>query len=171
MNPAVVHAFLFPACMALFGPEYNTPEAQAMMLAIGMQESDFIHRQQLVGNHRNWWESLKGPATSFWQFEKQGIAGVLGHAKTGPLARRVLNTLGYPDDVAVIHDAIRHNDILAVAFARLLIFTHPDPLPRDESGVEEGWKQYQWCWRPGKPKRERWPLRYARAWQIIRDAA
>lgn len=170
MNPHTVHDFLIPACKALFPASFTafgTPPAIAMLLAIGLQESDFEARRQLVGHNRNWWDSLTGPATSFWQFEKGGIQAILAHAKTGPILKDILTTLGYPDDADVIHDAITHNDILAVCCARLLLYTYPGPLPRPQD-TTEAWRQYIWCWRPGKPTTERWPTRYRLAWDIVR---
>jgi hypothetical protein len=169
VTPETLNSFLVPACLSLFPEKYNTPEARAMLIAIALQESDLEHRQQLIGNHRNWWESLNGPATSYWQFEKIGIRGVLEHRKTGPLAREVLEKLGYPEDVNTIHKAIAHNDILAVCIARLALYRLPQPLPqRDQS--EMGWNQYVEAWRPGKPKRERWAERFELAWQVVGGA-
>lgn len=166
MDASVAHGFLVSACLQLFPDRYNTPPARAMLLAIALQESDFIHRQQLIGNHRNWWESLKGPATSFWQFERIGIRGVLEHHTTGPLIREVLDTLGYPEDVGTIHTAVTHNDILAACFARLLLWQVPQALPGPDQ-ASEAWRQYLRAWRPGKPRPERWQSRYHTAWNIV----
>lgn len=170
MNAQIAHDFLLPACLSLFPAQYNTPAARAMMLAIALQESDFESRQQLIGHHRNWWQSLNGPAVSYWQFERIGIRGVLEHRSTGPLIRRVLSKLGYPDDVETIYKALIHNDILAVCFARLLLFRVPQALPAGPQEVNEAWRQYLWAWAPGKPKPERWPSRYALAWEIVARA-
>ncbi|MDP2141297.1 MAG: hypothetical protein Q8L20_10845 [Gammaproteobacteria bacterium] len=166
MKPQVAHDFLLASCLKLFPSQYNTPEARAMVIAIGLQESDFKHRQQLIGNHRNWWQSLSGPAVSYWQFERIGIRGVLEHRITGPLIRVVLDKLGYPADVETIYKALIHNDILAVCFARLLLFTVPDPLPT-RTQPAKAWEQYLWAWRPGKPKPDRWNERFAAAWEIV----
>lgn len=167
MKPQVVYDFLLPAAMRLFPSQYSSPEAAAMLLAIGLQESDFRERQQLIGHHRTWWQSLTGPAVGYWQFERIGIRGVLGHAQTGPMARRVLEKLGYPDDVETIHKALIHNDLLAVAFARLLLFTVPEPLPTLRSPADYAWGQYLWAWRPGKPKPDRWAARWNEAVMIV----
>lgn len=166
MNPKAAHDFLIPACLSLFPSKYDSPQARAMLIAIALQESDFIHRQQLIGNHRHWWQSINGPARSFWQFERIGISGVLEHHTTGGLARRVLSTLGYPDDVNTIHKAVTHNDILAVCFARLLLWQLPQALPgRDQPAL--GYRQYLQAWRPGKPRPERWQSRFETAWSIV----
>ena len=171
MTPELAHNFLLPAAIGIFAPKtrdkFMSPAGVAMMIAIGLQESDFLHRQQLIGNHRSWWQSINGPAVSFWQDELPTISLVLNHGRIGPMFREVLSMLGYPAEPKVIFEALKHNDLLAVAFNRLLLFTYPGPLPA-EHDIEEGWKQYVWCWRPGKPKPERWASRYARAWQIVR---
>src|SRR3990167_3938892 len=96
MKPEFLLKPLVPSCQALFGPEMTTPAAQAMLLAIAMQESDLIHRQQLIGTSRNWWQSLNGPATGLWQFEKVGVEAVLNHRKAGPMAQRIVIDMGYP---------------------------------------------------------------------------
>ena len=47
--------------LKLLPPKFDTPEARVMMLAIGMQESRFLHRKQ-----------IGGPARGFFQFEEGG---------------------------------------------------------------------------------------------------
>lgn len=168
MDARIAHDFLLPACNSLFPPHFNTPAARALLLAIGLQESDFEHRQQLIGNHRNWWESIRGPATSFWQFEKIGIQEVFRHPATRQHALRLIAKLGYPEDVNVIHSAIKHNDLLAVGIARLAIYRTPYALPKQHE-YEEAWRQYLQVWRPGKPKPDRWQMRYATAWEIVNN--
>lgn len=166
MNPITVHSFLLPACKSLFSDYLMDKNAQAMLIAIGLQESDFLHRRQLIGRNRNWWESLKGPASGFWQFEKIGIRGVIEHHRAGPMFKKVCDTLGYPMDVNVIHKAIVHNDILAVALARCLLWTVPEKLPGVGEALD-GWNQYLSAWRPGKPSPVRWEERYIKAWDIV----
>lgn len=166
MNPRTAHDFLLPACLSLFPEKYDSPASRAMLIAIALQESDFIHRRQLIGNHRHWWQSINGPAVSFWQFERIGIRGVLDHHTTGDLIRIVLNKLGYPDDLGTIYKAIIHNDILAVCFARLLLWQLPQALPnRGQSAL--GYRQYLQAWKPGRPRPDRWQSRFETAWSIV----
>lgn len=166
MNTQIAHDMLLPACMAIFPSSFNSPQARAMILAICLQESDFQHRQQLIGNHRHWWESIKGPARGYAQFEMIGVSGVLEHPASRPIALSVLRTLGYPADVTTIHKALTHNDILMVAFARLALWRLPEKLPGyDEPGL--AWAQYLAVWAPGKPKPERWKERFDHAWDIV----
>lgn len=166
MTPEIAHKILLPASKSLFKSSWYTPEAQAMMIVIALQESDFIHRQQLIGHHRNWWESIKGPAVSFWQFERIGIRGVLTHHSTRQKAAEICEMFGYPTDVEVLHQALKHNDLLAACFARLLLYTVPQRLP-SKNEPAEGWNQYLIAWRPGKPSQHRWSDRWAKAWSIV----
>jgi hypothetical protein len=63
-------------------------------------------------------------------------------------------------------NAIEHDDVLAAAAARLLLFTDPRALPGlgDEA---EAWRCYMRNWRPGKPHRTTWPDLYAQALAAI----
>lgn len=129
---------------------FDSPEARVMLCAIGLQESRFRHRRQ-VG----------GPARGFWQFERGGgVAGVLNHASSrGPTAA-VLALRGVkPADA---YATLETDDMLACAFARLLLYTDPRPLPAI-GDVDGAWDYYIANWRPGKPHRGTWDALYAQA--------
>jgi hypothetical protein len=67
---------------------------------------------------------------------------------------------------AAVYHQLESDDILACAFARLLLWTVPDSLPgRDEE--QRAWSQYVSAWRPGKPRRDKWQRNYAKAWDAI----
>ena len=170
MKPEIVQAYLLPACANLFPHRTGSMmslEAQAMLLAIGLQESEFKHRQQLTGGFRDWWKSLTGPAAGYWQFERIGVKGVMEHQSTKGMAQQLCITMGYPVDVDTIWSAIRYDNILAVAFARLALYRLPQPLPkRDQPGI--AWSQYLSAWRPGKPHPEKWERNWERAWSIVK---
>lgn len=145
---------VIPASMAMLPSKMDSAEARAELIAIGLQESRFKHRRQ-----------VQGPALSFWQAESGGgFRGLLTHSATGELARGILRTMAYgePDDSDFA--AIEHNDILACIGARLLLWTHPGPLPRTAA---DGWAYYLATWRPGKPKAATWPEFYAQAWELL----
>jgi hypothetical protein len=142
---------LLPAAM-------DSPAARAMVLAICLQESDLQHRRQ----------QGHGPARGYAQFEQVGVAGVLMHQASRLHAVRVCEALDVPATPAAVHAALEYHDVLTVAFARLLLWTHPDPLPPDEHHWEIGWAQYLACWRPGKPRREKFPGCYGVAWDLQR---
>ncbi|MEX0297245.1 hypothetical protein AAH995_28740 [Pseudomonas putida] len=90
-----------------------------MLLSSGLQESRLIHRRQ-----------IGGPAQGLWQFEKDGrVRGVLEHSITQALARSVCQARGVPVTNAAVYAVLEHDDVLAAAFARLLLWTDPAPLP------------------------------------------
>jgi len=144
---------IFPAAFSLLPEKMDTPEARAMLLAIGLQESRFEHRVQ-----------IRGPAHGYWQFERGGgVRGVLRHPASETHAKHVCSVLNYRSESDEVYRAIVDNDILACCFARLLLWTLPGSLPgAAESG--EGWRQYIEAWRPGKPHRETWDGFYEQAW-------
>lgn len=158
MTPELFVDHALGPALKLLPPAMDTPEARAMVVAICLQESKLQHRHQ-VG----------GPAHGYAQFEAGGgVRGVLAHAASKSHARAVLTALDYASDadVQACYAAIEHNDILAAAFARLLLWTLPDKLPNQDS-PDIGWKQYLKAWRPGKPHPESWDEYFNQAWDII----
>ena len=145
---------LLPACM-------ESPQAEVMLLAIGLQESSFIHRRQL-GN---------GPAKSFWQAEQGGgmVTGLLRYHddRVRDLARGLCAVRGVEPTPSSVWSAIEHDDVLAVGLARLLLWTDPAPLPAlgDADGA---WQLYLRTWRPGRPHPGSWPSLYAQALEVVR---
>lgn len=148
---------VIPETLALLGqPRLDTPAARAMLLAIGLQESRFEHRVQ-----------IGGPAHGYWQFEEGGgVKGVLRHEATKGPIRAVLAARGVADTTRAAYDAIVSDDVLACAFARLLLWTLPGALPA-RGDPEGGWRQYVDAWRPGKPHRQTWDALYAQAWGLV----
>ena len=149
---------VFPATFSLLEPKLDSRPARAMLLAIGLQESRFEYRKQ-----------IGGPAHGFWQFEEGGgVRGVLRHPATSGTIRAVLAVRGVADATRAAYDAIVNDDVLACAFARLLLWTLPGALP-DEGDCEAGWQQYVAAWRPGKPHRHTWDAFYAQAWLLVNE--
>lgn len=150
MNPfTFIHVALTPG-FSLLPPEMDTPAARAMVVAIALQESDLEHRRQLGG----------GPARGFLGFEPVGCLGVLTHPRTRIEAAAVCRELAVPAQAPVICAAMEWADALAVAFARLYLWSSPLPLPPDEHSYEIGWALYRHTWRPGKPRPERWAANF-----------
>lgn len=146
--------FIYPAAMALLPERMHSPEAKAMLLAIGFQESGFSYRKQ-----------LSGPARGFWEFEEDGgVHGVLVHRATKPIIDPILPVLAVP--AWGVYDALSNHDVLACVFARLLLWTHPDPLPASNNPAG-AWHYYVETWRPGKPRREVWDWNFERAWKEV----
>jgi hypothetical protein len=147
---------LINAGLQLLPARYNTTAAKAMLIAIGLQESRFTHRVQ-----------VKGPAKGYWQFEKNGgVLGVMEYHSTQSLIEGVCLKLNYPMDTEILYRALQHNDLLAVCFARLLLYPYPGALP-ERGNAMDGWHQYIQTWRPGKPHRETWDDFYEQAWDMV----
>jgi hypothetical protein len=138
---------------SVLGPRPTvTPAARVMLLAISGQEGDFSKRRQ-----------IGGPARSYWQMERGGgVAGVLAHHVTGPMAAKVCDALDIPGDLTTVFEAVAWSDHLAVAMARLLLWTDVTPLPTvGQQAV--AYACYAGLWRPGKPGPDRWPDNYSAA--------
>lgn len=146
---------------ALLPPRMGSAAATAMLLACGLQESELVHRRQLGD----------GPARGLWQFEEGGgVFGVLQHRASEAFAEKCCIELGVHPSRRDVWQALEHNDVLAAVFARLLLFTHPHPLPipLDEVVVRDvSWEYYRWLWRPGVPRPEDWPANWARACEFV----
>ena len=157
MTPEFINRWILPAAFSLLPAEYDTPAARRLMIAIALQESRFKARRQMG----------QGPARSFWQFERIGVEGLLvkvDKAKTASRLADICNAMGVRPVVDDIHAAIEHNDILAACCARLLIFTHQNPIPTDR---DLAWAYYLKLWRPGKAKPESWADHWQTACELI----
>lgn len=158
MKPALLLQNAIVPALKLLPSSMDSPQAVAMLIAIAAQESRIEHRAQ-----------IGGPARGYWQFELGGgVRGVLTHPSSKPHIQSALAALDYDADSPAItcYGIIQHNDILAAAFARLLLWTLPDPLP-DHGEPTEGWDQYIAAWRPGKPHRSTWAAHFATAWGVL----
>ena len=145
-------------------------EASVMLLAIGLQESRFIDRRQLVGKP----PEPTGPAKSFWQGERGGgmVQGVRMHEATRDKAKLLYKARGVQPNNQAIWDAIENDDVLAAGLARLLLWSDPKALPK-LGDVEAAWQLYLRTWRPGAytngtpakraELREKWTGNYAKA--------
>ena len=131
----------------------DTPTARMLLLAIGLQESEFKYRRQLGG----------GPARGFWENEKGGsVKGVVTNASTAAHCRNLALACGVRFDIDAIYNALEHDDVLAAGVARLILFADPRPLPPMDDPVLT-WACYLRNWRPGKPRPQDWPKNHASA--------
>lgn len=127
-----------------------------MIIAIGLQESGFLHRRQ----------QPTGPARSFFQFELIGIVGLCQHHRSTIFLRDLCERMSLEFNPETIHEAIEHNDVLAIACARRLLAQSPQSLPgRDEP--ERAWQEYLKLWRPGQPRPAKWGAYWQQAWEIV----
>lgn len=138
----------------------RTEASEILLLAIAIQESGLDHRYQ-VSQYGS--DAHPGPARGWWQFETTGVAGVLNHPRTEARAQSACDHLHVFAHPHAVWRAIEGHDGLAVAFARLLLWSDPVPLPTDESGA---WDCYLRNWRPGRPIRAKW----AACWRMAHEA-
>ncbi|WP_063588223.1 hypothetical protein [Achromobacter ruhlandii] len=142
---------------ALLPAKMDSREARCVMLAIGLQESRFTHRQQ-----------IGGPARGFWQFEKGtrascgGVWGVFLHAASKDHLAALCKARSVACDPDAIYAALEYDDVLAAGVARLLLWTDPKALPSVGDG-DAAWALYLRTWRPGKPHPHTWPDLYRQA--------
>lgn len=137
----------------------DTPEARRFLVAIALQESALRHRRQVVAGRE------VGPAVSFWQFEMGGgCAGVLRHRSTEVRMRTICTDYNVEPTPEGLWLAMRYQDVVAAAAARLLIYTLPRSLPQSAG---EGWAQYIDAWRPGKPHHSKWAGNWAAAHALV----
>lgn len=146
--------------LSLLPEKMDSKEARVMLVAIGLQESRFQHRRQLVGNPPR----PVGPAKSYWQAERGGgmVHGVRTHPATKAIAASLYKARGVAPTNQAIWDAIENDDVLAAALARLLLWTDPHKLPA-VGDVDAAWDLYIRTWRPGKPHRHTWDEMYTKA--------
>jgi hypothetical protein len=163
MPPIQTGAGIVEKTMAhLLPAKFDGVQARVMLLAIGLQESDFVHRSQ-----------IGGPARSYWGFEQGGgIQGVLQNQASKPYARAVCGLRAVAPVASDVYGAFLSDDLLACAFARLLLWTDAAPLPvmGDRQGA---WDYYHRNWKPGAFDRgtpeqqakvlDRWAANYALA--------
>lgn len=127
----------------------NTMAARRFLLTIALQESALKHRRQVTSGGQE-----LGPASSFWQFEKNGgCRGVLDHPATSEKMRTICADFNVEPTPLGLWEAMRYHDVVAAAAARLLVYTLPSKLP---ATAPEGWAQYIQAWRPGKPHMNTW---------------
>lgn len=169
MLKAILKNAVIPA-LQLLPEKMDSPAARVMLLAIGLQESRFTERRQLVGKP----PKPIGPAKSFWQGEKGGgmVHGVRMHPATRDAAEYLYRVRGVQSRDEAIWDAIEYDDVLAAGLARLLLWSDPGRLPA-EGDEGRAWALYLRTWRPGAydrgssgqraQLRAKWASHYARA--------
>jgi hypothetical protein len=155
VTPHAFHDFALRPALTMLPPAMTSPEARAMVLAIALQESKLIARRQ-----------VHGPARGYAQFEFAGVSGVMRHEASRVYADQLCDALDVPPLIGTVHAALEYQDILAAGFARLLLWTHPHPLPK-EPQAWLGWQQYLATWRPGKPHQHTWQDHWTTAWAVV----
>lgn len=130
--------------MAILPAKMDSPRARHLLRTIALQEAfkdgKWFTYQELA-------DGGKGPARGGWQFERAGgVAGVLSHPASMRHAQSVCLARGVTASPRNVWTALETDEVLAAAFARLLLWTDPEPLPGD---VEGAFRLYLRTWRPG----------------------
>ena len=98
--------------LRLLPPAMGSKEARAMLYAIGLQESRFTHRAQVIDG------GGKGPARGYWQFERGGgVTGVLRHPASRFWMNSACNARNVPAQPMNVWLALETDDVLAAAAA------------------------------------------------------
>lgn len=146
------------AAFLLLPAKMDSRAARVIHAAIGYQETKYLTRVQ-YGN---------GPARGYWQMEKGGgVKGVMQFGgQVGDLALKVCEARNVPFQRDLVWAAMAEDDVLAAAFARLLMYTDASPLP---SNQQEAWRMYaNRVWNPGKPHPDEWPASWAFGLECVR---
>lgn len=147
--------------LRLLPPAMDSKESRVILYAIGLQESRFTHRAQVVNG------GGKGPARGYWQFERGGgVTGVLRHPASKYWMNSVCNARNVPAQPMNVWLALETDDVLAASAARLLLFTDPAKLPAIGEQATS-LRYYLRVWRPGKPRPETWPECYTTALEAV----
>lgn len=156
-SPATALREVIDPGLALLPATMHTGTARVLVLGICMQESGLSNRVQMGG----------GPAHGLPQFERGGgVRGVLTHPASRGLAADLCAHRGIVATEQAVWAEMAIDDLLAVAMARLLLYTDPRPLPvmGDADGA---WAYYESIWRPGKPRPNAWKVNYPAALRAI----
>jgi hypothetical protein len=142
--------------LALLPAVLDSRDARVMLLAVALQESGLKYRRQ-----------IHGPALGLWQFEQgDGVHGVLQHATARLMALGVCEARGVVPIDHEVYAALERDDLIACAFARLLLFTDPKSSPK-AGEMAAAWALYLRTWRPGRPHLSRWETNYPRAVEAV----
>jgi hypothetical protein len=154
MNAESFLTAIIEPCAAQF-PFRDTHEARVLLLAIAGQESSWSSRAQ-----------ARGPARGFWQFEQGTIQLLMTNPTTSNTLFNLCVKLEITWSASVIYEAIKWNDVLAYACARLLLWAEKAPLPIIGAS-KEAWSYYLHTWHPGHPRPIDWPDNYEAAEQAL----
>lgn len=135
---------------------FDGPKPETLLLAIAFQESGIADRIQGPGD--------RGPARSFYQFERIGVLDVV--QRQSVMMKAACEFLVLPDTTDAIWHHMAYNDQLATAVARLALRSDRAALP-DTTDEDAAWAYYVRVWKPGKPHRDRWTKNWANAVGIV----
>lgn len=151
-----VTRIVYAAALSFFPRHLDSPEARALLTAIALQGSGLRDRMQHGSSITH----------SLWAFDIATLRAALTHSHSKPFIGPVLSAMGYDQMPTTSYEAIKHNDVLACCYARALLCTHPQPLPKQDE-TELAWSYYFDLWRPGMSGRQAWPHNFETAWRAI----
>jgi hypothetical protein len=158
-TPADCLAQVISPALAYLDPPLDSPEARVLLLATALQESGLRTRLQDGG----------GPAHGLWQTEQGGARCVLDNAVSKKLAADLCSKFAVAPISSDVYWTLAHDDLFACAFARLMLWCDPHPLP-ELGDADDAWLCYQKNWGPGKPRPQEWPANYAAALAAVQAA-
>ncbi len=155
MSPLQLVTDVITPALELLPAKMTSLAATVMVLATHFQEDPEDLPQQMGG----------GPAHGFWQFERGGaVVGVMTHPASHQHAVNVCAARGVRFQADDVYQALCTDNVLAAAFARLLLWTDPAALPEPVlASGDDAWELYKRTWRPGKPGPDRWPGNWRKA--------
>lgn len=159
-TPQTVLAKVIVPALALLPAQMDTPEARAMLLAIGGQESGYRTRQQ-DGN---------GPAHGLWQNERPVQQLLLDNKTSAPDVYALCKSRAVAPLASDMYWALLTDDIFAAGIARLILWCDPHPLPA-LGDQDTAWDCYLRVWGPGKPRPTDWPANYRAALAAVTGAS
>lgn len=138
-----------------------SPAEHLLLLTIGGQEGGWTYSIQ----------SNNGPAHSFWQFEIEGVGGVLVNSATAAMARALCSVEGIQpaQGAAWRYMATEQADHFSAGIARLLLWSDLHTLPAIDD-VEGMQTYYIRNWRPGRRSDNEWRERFAAAQAALSEA-
>lgn len=157
MSPELFHGLVIRPTLrwlATFDPGVDSLEAELQLLATAIQESNLKARKQMP----------RGPARSLFQIESPTAYSVLNKWKPArDFCEALLLSTGNLTDFSYM---LKFSDAGACAIARGILRLDPRPLPKigDQGGA---WECYMRCWRPGKPRPEKWAATYKLAMESV----
>lgn len=151
-------AHVLPAAYAVLPEAMWTRQAARLILAVGLQSTDFRERRIAARTLRR----------GFWLLEPAHVSGILKFTKgRGPLVAAA-HLLGYPISMmerGELAAALEHNDTLGFVVARCLLPPHLEAL----DGAEAAWRTYTLLWLPkgAAAVNRHWDEHYAAADRLL----
>lgn len=124
--------------------EMDSPEARLIVLATGVQETQYQTRQQ-----------VDGPARGLFQAQYNFILDLMHNPASGNHVWNLCGVMGITYGSHAMFDALLRDDPFAACMCRLGFWCDPRPLP-DVGDVLGAWGAYERVQRPGKPSYTRW---------------